>query len=154
MKNSFNARTRYVFVSRACLTRPHCANDLRLQGCSKAHVSPQQRDPKSSIRIPSMAVAATPIVAPSAPHGASISPSPNLTACRFGAHCTRADCHFTHPWGAKPSPGGDPAEVGKDGSNPAFSTIRCKFGLACTRRELHLSNPCIIDLEADTQVIL
>lgn len=118
-----------------------CEKQMQCQDsdCPKAHVSPQQRDPKSSIRIPVITNAAAPNT--STLQASTPAPSSNLTPCRFGTQCTRADCHFTHPWNTNPNTPGAAGEVGKAPTSTPFSTIRCKYAMACTRPNCHFQHP-------------
>ncbi|KAH9809910.1 hypothetical protein DFH28DRAFT_513772 [Melampsora americana] len=124
----------------ACEKQMQCTDS----DCPKAHVSPQQRDPKSSIRIPMITHAVAPNTSAMPLQASTSAPSSNLTPCRFGTQCTRADCHFAHPWNTNPNTPGNVTGAGEVGKAPAstpFSTIRCKYAMACTRPNCHFQHP-------------
>jgi hypothetical protein len=114
------------------------------QECLKAHVSPQQADPKSSIKVnPAASKPSGPSMAPAgrgALPGGGTPTNGKSIPCRFGSQCTRADCVFSHPWIVN-SAGGAERPNNEDIGTPAgaknsFSAaaVPCKFGLQCSRR--------------------
>ncbi|KAA1084439.1 hypothetical protein PGT21_027954 [Puccinia graminis f. sp. tritici] len=120
--------------------------------CLKAHVSPQQADPKASIKVNSAA---------SKPSGPSMTPAGRgalpgggtptngkAIPCRFGSQCTRSDCVFSHPWIVNSAGGAERPSNNDDIGTPAgpknsfgAAGVPCKFGLQCSRPDCFYQHP-------------